>query len=237
MDSDPFFPGCRAGCLGGTESTLVEEINAFLGLGKDELRLPILQVGTLLCMLCILLWCLCVYKDLAQLNSNPNIILVMKFNTGRFLWHKCKGFSSTVRTQVFWPRLSPVPAHLCQTSTEKKGQRNTTLGRGAPGSHSCRGTLSVEVGSWGFVREVLVQMTGPCPFFGAWPRGGGLRLTPRPQELRRIWLAFEATLQIPRAKKSRMQNHCFHVSWLEPVAEGVKKESFVPHIDVWGFCF
>ncbi|CAK9090239.1 Uncharacterized protein SCF082_LOCUS42568 [Durusdinium trenchii] len=73
------------------QSTLVEEINAFLGLGKDELRLPILQVGTLLCMLCILLWCLCVYK-----------------------------------------------------------------------------------------------------------------------ELRRIWLAFEATLQIPRAKKSRMQNHCFH---------------------------
>lgn len=105
------------------EATLVEQINAFLGLGKESLEPPVLQawskrfrrflvdlsrfshvftdfprsstlfhgvercrssvflygfrvissdfmpatqVGALLCMLCIMLWCLCVYKELRR---------------------------------------------------------------------------------------------------------------------------------------------------------------------------
>ena len=49
--------------LSTVQATLVEQINDFLGLQATEFDFNFWQPGTLLCMLCILLWSLCVYKD------------------------------------------------------------------------------------------------------------------------------------------------------------------------------
>jgi len=49
--------------LSTTQATLVEQINSFLGLEVDQFEAVFFQPGTLLCMLCILLWGLCVYKE------------------------------------------------------------------------------------------------------------------------------------------------------------------------------
>lgn len=49
--------------LSTTQATLVEQINSFLGLKVDEFEAVFFQPGSLLCMLCILLWSLCVYKE------------------------------------------------------------------------------------------------------------------------------------------------------------------------------
>ena len=49
--------------LSTVQATLIEHINNFLGLQPTEFTLNFWQPGTLLCMLCILLWSLCVYKD------------------------------------------------------------------------------------------------------------------------------------------------------------------------------
>ena len=48
--------------LSTVQATLVEQINDFLGLQETEFDFNFWQPGTLLCMLCILLWSLCVYK-------------------------------------------------------------------------------------------------------------------------------------------------------------------------------
>ena len=45
------------------EATLVSHINSYMGLAYDEFEVGFFQPGILLCMLCILLWALCVYKD------------------------------------------------------------------------------------------------------------------------------------------------------------------------------
>jgi len=45
------------------EATLVSHINSYMGLKHDEFEVGFFQPGILLCMLCILLWALCVYKD------------------------------------------------------------------------------------------------------------------------------------------------------------------------------
>ena len=49
--------------LSTNQATLVEHINSFLGLEADDFGRSIFQPGVLLCMLCIIQWSLCVYKD------------------------------------------------------------------------------------------------------------------------------------------------------------------------------
>ncbi|CAE7574058.1 unnamed protein product [Symbiodinium natans] len=52
---------CRADrtlILSTSQMQMLDQINAFLGLGKDEFQAPYFQPGILLCMMCILLWCL-----------------------------------------------------------------------------------------------------------------------------------------------------------------------------------
>jgi len=52
--------------LSTQQATLIEEINNFLALGKDDLEPPVFQIGVMLCVLCILLWSLCVYKEIRR---------------------------------------------------------------------------------------------------------------------------------------------------------------------------
>ena len=54
--------------LSTVQATLIEHINDFLGLQPLDFVFSPWQPGTLLCMLCILLWSLCVYKD-ARISS------------------------------------------------------------------------------------------------------------------------------------------------------------------------
>ncbi|CAE7041369.1 unnamed protein product [Symbiodinium natans] len=52
---------CRADrtlILSTSQMQMLDQINAFLGLGKEEFEAPYFQPGVLLCMMCILLWCL-----------------------------------------------------------------------------------------------------------------------------------------------------------------------------------
>ncbi|CAE7262317.1 NLRC3 [Symbiodinium pilosum] len=49
--------------LSTTQASLVEQINMYLRLSTDQLVQTDFGPGTLLCMLCILLWSLCVYKE------------------------------------------------------------------------------------------------------------------------------------------------------------------------------
>lgn len=42
---------------------VLAQINAFLGMGKDDFEAPWLQPGVMLSVLCILLWCLCIFKE------------------------------------------------------------------------------------------------------------------------------------------------------------------------------
>ncbi|CAE7530198.1 unnamed protein product [Symbiodinium microadriaticum] len=50
--------------LSNRQADLMKQINAFLGIRKAELLPQPFQPGVLLCVLCILLWTLCVYKEL-----------------------------------------------------------------------------------------------------------------------------------------------------------------------------
>ena len=49
--------------LSTVQATLVEHVNSFLGMEKDEFTLPAFRPGILLCMLCIVLWTLCILKE------------------------------------------------------------------------------------------------------------------------------------------------------------------------------
>ena len=49
--------------LSTVQATLVNNINSFLGLGTQDFEPQFFQPGILLCVLCILLWSLCVYKE------------------------------------------------------------------------------------------------------------------------------------------------------------------------------
>lgn len=49
--------------LSNQQATLVSHINSYMGLKHDEFEVGFFQPGILLCMLCILLWALCVYKE------------------------------------------------------------------------------------------------------------------------------------------------------------------------------
>ena len=51
-----------------TQAELVEEINKFLGLGLDDFEPSSFSPGTMLSVLCILLWCMRVYKDLRRMG-------------------------------------------------------------------------------------------------------------------------------------------------------------------------
>ncbi|CAK9072712.1 unnamed protein product [Durusdinium trenchii] len=50
--------------LSTDQASLLTQINAFVGLGHEDFELPWLQPGILLCMLCILLWCLYLCNEL-----------------------------------------------------------------------------------------------------------------------------------------------------------------------------
>ncbi|OLP76966.1 hypothetical protein AK812_SmicGene43031 [Symbiodinium microadriaticum] len=43
------------------QTQLLDQINAFIGLGREDLEAPYFQPGVLLCMMCILLWRLAAY--------------------------------------------------------------------------------------------------------------------------------------------------------------------------------
>jgi hypothetical protein len=47
---------------GSQQATLVTHINSYMGLLTDQFDAGFYQPGILLCLLCILLWTLCVYK-------------------------------------------------------------------------------------------------------------------------------------------------------------------------------
>jgi len=49
--------------LSNTQASLIEHINSFLGLQKDDFIPASVEPGSMLCMLCIILWSLCVYKE------------------------------------------------------------------------------------------------------------------------------------------------------------------------------
>ena len=49
--------------LSTNQANLVGDINSFLGLRLGQFSPNAFQPGVLLCMLCILLWSLCVYKE------------------------------------------------------------------------------------------------------------------------------------------------------------------------------
>ncbi|CAE7626587.1 unnamed protein product, partial [Symbiodinium microadriaticum] len=49
--------------LSTIQATLIEQINNYLRLGTDQFEQDQFGPGTLLCMLCILLWSLCVFKE------------------------------------------------------------------------------------------------------------------------------------------------------------------------------
>ncbi|CAE7248353.1 unnamed protein product, partial [Symbiodinium necroappetens] len=51
-----------------TQAELVEEINKFLGLGLHDFEPSSFSPGTMLCVLCILLWCMRVYKDVRRMG-------------------------------------------------------------------------------------------------------------------------------------------------------------------------
>ncbi|CAE7298639.1 unnamed protein product [Symbiodinium necroappetens] len=53
--------------LSTVQATLVEHVNSFLGMEKDEFTLPAFRPGILLCMLCIVLWTLCIYKEFRRI--------------------------------------------------------------------------------------------------------------------------------------------------------------------------
>lgn len=46
------------------QATMVTHINNYVGLKPDQFEAGFLQPGILLCVLCIVLWALCIYKDL-----------------------------------------------------------------------------------------------------------------------------------------------------------------------------
>ncbi|CAK9005799.1 Vacuolar protein sorting-associated protein 11-like [Durusdinium trenchii] len=50
--------------LATTQATLITHINSYMSLDKDQFDAGFFPIGILLCMLCILLWALCVYKEL-----------------------------------------------------------------------------------------------------------------------------------------------------------------------------
>ncbi|CAE6955641.1 unnamed protein product [Symbiodinium sp. CCMP2456] len=53
--------------LSTVQATLVEHVNSFLGMEKDEFTLPAFRPGILLCMLCIVLWTLCILKEFRRI--------------------------------------------------------------------------------------------------------------------------------------------------------------------------
>ncbi|CAJ1384007.1 unnamed protein product [Effrenium voratum] len=82
--------------LSTTQATLVEQINSFLGLQEDQFEAPFFQPGTLLCMLCMLFWSLCVYKEYRNIWLGLEVVLriprsdqsIFRDNTLRSI---CKG--------------------------------------------------------------------------------------------------------------------------------------------------
>ena len=61
--------------LSTTQAILVNHINDFLGLEKTQLDHSLFQPGTLLCLLCIVLWSLCIYKDQVSVVSAECVFL------------------------------------------------------------------------------------------------------------------------------------------------------------------
>ena len=53
--------------LSNRQATLIEHINSYLGLENDDFVPGFFQPGAFLCVLCILLWCLCIYKELRSI--------------------------------------------------------------------------------------------------------------------------------------------------------------------------
>eukprot|EP00913_Durusdinium_trenchii_P034243 g32047.t1 len=75
--------------VSSTQAKLIQDINKFLGLQKDDFEMPFWRPGVQLCMLCIILYNLCVFKELrtvfnsaqALLRVPRNGVTVMKGNS------------------------------------------------------------------------------------------------------------------------------------------------------------
>lgn len=65
--------GDEALILSTTQAILIEHINGFLGLDRSQFVLGTFQPGVLLCMLCIVLWTLCVYKEFRLIWTQAEI--------------------------------------------------------------------------------------------------------------------------------------------------------------------
>ncbi|CAE7285323.1 unnamed protein product [Symbiodinium natans] len=52
--------------LSTPQMQMLDQINAFIGLGKADFEAPYFQPGVLLCMMCILLWCLYLLNEFRQ---------------------------------------------------------------------------------------------------------------------------------------------------------------------------
>jgi len=61
--------------LSTNQANLVGDINSFLGLQVGQFSPDAFQPGVLLCMLCILLWSLCVYKELRSVGHTLEALL------------------------------------------------------------------------------------------------------------------------------------------------------------------
>ena len=77
--------------LSTVQATLVEHVNSFLGMEKDEFTLPAFRPGILLCMLCIVLWTLCIYKERSAygvaIAMTANVLQVLFVDTV-YVFHK-----------------------------------------------------------------------------------------------------------------------------------------------------
>ncbi|CAJ1327983.1 unnamed protein product [Effrenium voratum] len=71
--------------LAPKQATLISNINSFMGLKVDQFTPGPFQPGTLLCILCILLWSLCVYKEFRALSLSAEALLQLPRSRGTVL--------------------------------------------------------------------------------------------------------------------------------------------------------
>ncbi|CAJ1440318.1 unnamed protein product [Effrenium voratum] len=69
--------GDEALILSTNQATLIEQINSFLGLQTSEFYEGAFQPGVLLCMLCVVLWTLCVYKEFRLIWMQFEMVLAI----------------------------------------------------------------------------------------------------------------------------------------------------------------
>ncbi|CAE7358401.1 unnamed protein product [Symbiodinium natans] len=96
--------------LSTVQATLVEHVNSFLGMDKAQFDLPAFQPGVLLCMLCIVLWTLCVNKEFRQIW----VQLEAAFGIPKA---QCTSFGDNAFTTISWGRFGLLLlTYACRTA-------------------------------------------------------------------------------------------------------------------------